>query len=581
MNKQLPCNRMQGIAAEPKRNWNKLLSLILILQLFSVAAWAQSGSISGKVTDPKGEALIGVPVVIKDSSKGVSTAVDGSYKIENVTDGTHTLVISYVGYLNKEVEVTVSNGSNTNVNVSLSEDNHAIEEVIVTGVADARTRMESSVAISTVSSKQLDMQAAVSAADVLKNVPGVYVNSALGEIRNVVYSRGVSAGSVEAATGYYYVSLQEDGLPVTNVTWSNFGPDYFYRTDGTLKRLEAVRGGTASIFGANAPGGIFNYVSKTGQEAFGGELRAKLGMEGEFGNPYYRTDLNFGGAIAKDLYYNIGGFYRYSYGPRNAGYPMNHGGQIKANVVKKFDRGSVSFFAKYLNDNNGFFEFLPVKNFEDPKPAPGVERTTSYLPPKGKTTVPYGGPNNFEEYDPANLLNSKDYAAGMALDYDLGHGFTLRNSAKYTMKDLVWNSTAQAYPIELTNPNAHNLFGTAGMYGTYTLKRHGSDELLAVLKNEPASVSATGVPTGNKYTILQSTLPGQEVVKNGVVTQLALIQLAEANEIMDQLMLSKNVGNMTFTAGGFFANSKIKLRNGRAGVGLSTIEHQPDLIDVT
>ena len=42
----------------------------------------------------------------------------------------------------------------------------------------------------------------------------MFVNSALGEIRNIVFSRGVSARSLEAAGGYFYVSLQEDGLPV-------------------------------------------------------------------------------------------------------------------------------------------------------------------------------------------------------------------------------------------------------------------------------------------------------------------------------------------------------------------------------
>jgi len=51
----------------------------------------------------------------------------------------------------------------------------------------------------------------------------------LGEIRNTVYSRGVSVGSNDGASGYYYVSLQEDGLPVTNATFGNYGPDYFYR----------------------------------------------------------------------------------------------------------------------------------------------------------------------------------------------------------------------------------------------------------------------------------------------------------------------------------------------------------------
>ena len=151
-----------------------------------------------------------------------------------------------------------------------------LDEVIVTGVFDQRTRLESSIAISTLKAKDIERLAPVSAADLLKNIPGVYVNSSLGEIRNTIYSRGVSVGSNDGASGYYYVSMQEDGLPVTNATFTNFGPDFFLRADLTTSRVEAVRGGTASILGSNAPGGIFNYVSKTGGTEFrrgsGGEI---------------------------------------------------------------------------------------------------------------------------------------------------------------------------------------------------------------------------------------------------------------------------------------------------------------------
>jgi outer membrane receptor protein involved in Fe transport len=120
----------------------------------------------------------------------------------------------------------------------------------------------------------------ISAADLLRAVPGVFVNTALGEIRNIVYSRGISANSNEAGAGYYYVSLQEDGLPVTNVTAGNYGPDYFYRQDLGLERLEALRGGTATVTGPNAPGGIFNYISKTGKSDPGLEFRVRSGLQG-------------------------------------------------------------------------------------------------------------------------------------------------------------------------------------------------------------------------------------------------------------------------------------------------------------
>jgi iron complex outermembrane receptor protein len=207
----------------------------------------------------------------------------------------------------------------------------------------------------------------------------VYVNSSLGEVRNAVYSRGVSVGSNDGASGYYYVSLQEDRLPVTNVTFSNYGPDYFYRPDATLGKLEAVRGGTASILGNNAPGGIFNYISKQGGDTFSGEFRAKYGLEGDGKNPYYRGDLNLGGPLSKDKSwtYDIGGFYRYGTGAKDPGYPLNKGGQIKGNIVKKYKGGSIKIYGKYLDDHNGWFESTPTVGFTNPKPAPGFSPTSS------------------------------------------------------------------------------------------------------------------------------------------------------------------------------------------------------------
>ncbi len=104
-----------------------------------------------------------------------------------------------------------------------------------------------------------------------------YVNNFRGEIVNTVYLKGISANSIDNSAGYYYVSMQEDGLPLMNV---NYGTDNYLRADITTEKLEAVRGGTASILEANAPGSIFNYVSKTGSRITQVEVRARLGLEG-------------------------------------------------------------------------------------------------------------------------------------------------------------------------------------------------------------------------------------------------------------------------------------------------------------
>jgi len=149
--------------------------------------------------------------------------------------------------------------------------------------------------------------------------------------------------------GFFYLSLQEDGLPVTAVSDAVFVSDLFFRADNTVKRLESVRGGSSSITSVNAPGGIFNFLSKNGIEQ-SKVIEAKFGLEGNLENPYYRIGFNYGDQVKNGISYNVGGFYRRADGAYNVGYPLNNGGQIKANLTKIYGRGSIRVFGKYLND---------------------------------------------------------------------------------------------------------------------------------------------------------------------------------------------------------------------------------------
>jgi outer membrane receptor for Fe3+-dicitrate len=211
-----------------------------LLLLCSSQLMAQTAAVSGRVSNQKGEPLAGASVLIKGTNNGTKTDDQGKFSFASLTSTNVTVVISYVGYNDKEIKITA--GKSSVLNITLEEKSNDNEEIIVTGVFDKRKKMEASVAITTINSTQIAKMVPASAADLLKNVPGVYVNSALGEIRNTVYSRGVSVGSNDGASGYYYVSMQEDGLPVTNATYGNYGPDYFLRADATIGRLEAVRG---------------------------------------------------------------------------------------------------------------------------------------------------------------------------------------------------------------------------------------------------------------------------------------------------------------------------------------------------
>lgn len=346
---------------------------------------------------------MGASVLVKGTSNGTIADANGSFTLKDVAKGS-TLVVSFIGFNTQEI-----NADGSNLFIVLKESD-ALDEVVVTGVFDTRTRMQASVAISTLNSVQLERIVSNSSVDLLKNMPGVYVNSAKGEVGNSIYTRGLNYNG-----GFFYVSMQEDGLPVMGIS-GLMQPDGFLRADATIQRVESVRGGTASILGPNAPGGIFNYVSKKGGQTFGGEVRTRVGMEGDGRNLYLRGDFNIGGPLSKDksLTYNVGGFYRNADGPKNPGYKLSYGGQMKANVIKQYKSGSLKVFAKLLDDNTAPFEFTPSVDFAKPRPADGFNNTSSTLIQSLEFTIPKAvtGLDKDINYDTKKVQAYNEIAAG-------------------------------------------------------------------------------------------------------------------------------------------------------------------------
>ena len=548
---------------------NAFIACFMLLLLSVSSLMAQNAVVSGRVANQKGEPLSGATVKIKGTSNATQTNDQGAFSFGGVQQANLVLLITYVGYSDKEIKVLVAKGAS--VSVVLEEKSNDVDEVIVTGVFDKRKKMEASVAITTLNSTFINKMAPASAADLLKNVSGVYVNSALGEIRNTVYSRGVSVGSNDGASGYYYVSMQEDGLPVTNATYGNYGPDYFLRPDATLGRLEAVKGGTASILGANAPGGIFNYIMKEGGNKTAGEVSTKYGLEGDGKNNFYRTDFNIGGPLGKNWFWDAGGFYRYDEGNRNPGYAMNRGGQFRANVVKKYSTGSIKLYAKYLNDHNGWSEFTPTVGFSNPKPAPGFSITSSVLMPSIQQNLPINQTGKVATYNNRDLIHSIDKSFGFNWEQRLGNGWTFNNAMRYSDKAAVWNTNAVVYPVAMDDLVTYAILGLLGAPGTYSIKSQRTG-------TELASITSF---SGFDFNVNHSELPGSEVSPNSLFFEPVFYVDNKVKELLDQFSLTKKMKDMSVTFGGFYGHSKIDRLNSFGGVALGTIQDRPELVNIT
>lgn len=217
------------------------------------------------------------------------------------------------------------------------------EDIVVTAVARSSNRLDTSVSISSINANALVQLAPRTSGELLRNLPGIRVEASGGDGNANISVRGLPV----ASGGSKFLQLQEDGLPILEFGDITFGnADIFLRADFNVRTVESVRGGSASTFASNSPGGVINFISKTGEQQ-GGAFQLSSGLDYR----EYRADFDYGGRISDSVTYHLGGFSRIGDGQRDVGFDALRGGQIKANITKTFgDGGYIRLYGKYLND---------------------------------------------------------------------------------------------------------------------------------------------------------------------------------------------------------------------------------------
>ena len=297
-----------------------------------------------------------------------------------------------------------------------------LDRVVVTGTTSSASKMKQSVSISTLESDQILKLSPTSAAEVLRSIPGIRSESSGGEGNANLTVRGlpISAG------GARYVQFQEDGLPILLFGDIAFGTaDQFLRTDYNLSHLEVIRGGSASTLASNSPGGIVNFISKTGDEA-GGAVGLTLGLDG---GRQTRVDAAYGGKLGTGTTFHIGGFQRVGEGDRETGFNAANGGQVKASVTHDFGSGYVRATLKALDDNTPSFLPVPVITTNGKiNTIPGIDpRSAFFISKRTPQDVVLGADGNGVRTNPRDGLHVKSTAFGLEGQLRLGDGWTLNN----------------------------------------------------------------------------------------------------------------------------------------------------------
>ncbi|XCF06687.1 TonB-dependent receptor [Tamlana crocina] len=443
-------------------NTLKNKGMLLIVMLLSVGS-VMAQSISGNVKDEAGVPLPGVNVILEGTSKGSVTDFDGNYSIDNVENGTYTLVASFLGYAKFTQSVSVS-GADVSVNVTMKEDTQSLDQVVVTGVVNPKSKIESSVSVSTMDVKLIEQASPRSSGELFRNIPGIRAESSGGEGNANFNVRGVPISS----GGSRYFQIQEDGLPLNLFGDTSFGnADNFLRIDSNIGRVEAIRGGSASTQTSNGPAGIINMISKTGSTE-GGSVGTTFGL----GYQTSRLDFEYGAPLENGFSYHMGGFIRTGEGPREIGYQGNKGGQFKANLTKRFDNGYVRVYTKLLNDRSVMYLPMPMLlkgSNDDPTydNLPGFDITSdavhsAYLQQSAGTS-PFSGENHVNDVRNGNNPISK--SLGAEFSFSLPKDWKVTGKARYSSNSGEWVSPFTAAvgtvsEIESTARDAVNATGS-------------------------------------------------------------------------------------------------------------------------
>ncbi len=209
-------------------------------------------SISGIVTDEKGEPLPGVSILLKGTQQGTITNSKGSYSLA-VPDDKAVLVFSFVGYVTKEELV----GSRASLDVSLQEDDRALDEVIVVGYG-AQRKENLTGAVSTILAKDIENRPVANVALALQGLsPGLTVTRTSGQPGDEGIN--IQIRGATSANGNVEPLLVVDGVTSPGVSLQTLNPNDI-ESISVLKDAAA-----AAIYGAQAAGGVILVTTKNGR----------------------------------------------------------------------------------------------------------------------------------------------------------------------------------------------------------------------------------------------------------------------------------------------------------------------------
>ena len=239
-----------------------LLICFMLMAALIIDSQAQERRISGRVVDQDGLALPGVNVILKGSTTGTTSDIDGNY-ILTVAEPDGVLVFSFIGFATQEVEI----GSQSIINVTLASDTKQLSEVVVTGYGETtKSKLISSIAV--VNSERIENVPMPDVSQILQGqAPGVQVNFGSGQpgSQGQVRIRGTGSLNADGRGPLYVIDgvIIENGNFTTNTETNDILASI---NPNDIESLNVLKDASATaLYGARAANGVILINTKSGR----------------------------------------------------------------------------------------------------------------------------------------------------------------------------------------------------------------------------------------------------------------------------------------------------------------------------
>lgn len=251
-----------------KRLYRSLIrsATVLLFLLMTVSALAQEKVVTGKITDPEGNAIPGVNVIIKGTTRGTATNSDGTFSIE--ASPTDVLQFSFIGLAAQEVPV----GTQTRIDIQMEEDIATLDEVVVVGYGEMR-RGDLTTAQTSISSKEIERTLNTTVEQAIQGrSAGVYVTQNTGAPGGGISVNIRGVNSIRGSNEPLYVV---DGVQIQGSTSAGGDNPLSTLNPSDIQGIEILQGPSATaIYGSRATNGVVLITTKRGKS---GEMKISYG----------------------------------------------------------------------------------------------------------------------------------------------------------------------------------------------------------------------------------------------------------------------------------------------------------------